>query len=216
MAIPNTTGIVVCQMAGTTQADDNGICQAQSLAAGASATLNGSLVSGGTWDNYGWGYKVKVSGAADESGTTFIIAGKFYASNSAGNFSETITLVGGAVSATSALYATRVTGMRVDSATAGAVTLGLAADACGIPVGLPYGSLYQANYGGTFGGATIQVKKYNALNQEWLPFGTETGETAATVKNYEVPAATVVKAFGTTLSTTSSIGIDFEIIAKQR
>lgn len=213
-----STGIVICQNAGTSiLTDADGICQSQSVAAGASFTMNGSALSGGVFNNPGWGYKVTVVSAGNDTGKSFIFAGKFCDSASAGEYSQTITVTGAnAGTATSALYATQVTGVRVDTATAGAVTIGLAADSTGAPVGLPHGSLYQVNYGGTFGGATIQVKKYHALTSAWLPFGTEAGEASATVKNYELPTGTTVKAFITTGSSTSAIGIDAEIIAKQR
>jgi hypothetical protein len=213
-----STGIIICQNAGTSVlADDDGICQSQSVAAGASFTMNGSALSGGVFSNPGWGYKVKVTSAGNDLNKSFIFAGKFWDSASAGSYSETMTVTGAnASSATSSLYATQITGVRVDTATAGAVTIGLAADSVGVPVGLNYGSLYQVNYGGTFAGATIQVKKYHALSASWLPFGTETGEASATVKNYELPAGTTVKAFVTLGSATSAIYIDAEIIAKQR
>lgn len=211
------TGIIIAKLAGTTLTDPNGIATAQTITAGASFVINGSLTTGGQWVNEGWGYKVEALSSGNDNGKKLIVYGKFWASDSVGAYSTdtTITLAN-AGTAYSGLYATEITGATMGTASAGTVQIGLDDTSVGVPVGLKHGSLYQANYGGTFGGATIQVKKYSALNNEWLPFGTETGEVSATVKNYELPAGTTLKAFLTTGSSTTAIGIDFEPINKQR
>lgn len=211
-----STGIVICQYAGTTLADNNGISTAASAVAGTAISINGSLTSGGAYLNPGWGMKVEAFTSGDSTGVNLILGGKFFTSNSVGAYSETITVALGAATVTSAEYATEIRSARVDSNTVGTLRIGLAADGYGVPVGINHGSLIQLNYGGTFGGATVQVKKYNSLNGEWLPFGTETGEASATVKNYEIPVGTTLKAFVSNASTTTSIGIDAEVISKQR
>ena len=211
-----TGGIIICKAAGTTYASDTAIAFGQSVAAGGSFAINGSLAVGGAWSNEGWGYKVKVVSAGNDSGKTLHIAGKF-ASDTAVGYTDTITVtMANASSATSSEYAFAITGARVATATASSVTIGLADDSSGGPIGLNHGSLYQITAGGTFAGATIQVKKYDDLNAEWVAFGTETGDTAAYCRNYEVPVGTIVKGFLTSGSTTTAIGIKAEAINKQR
>jgi hypothetical protein len=210
-------GIVIAQYAGTTLADADGIAAGQSIAAGGSFTLNGSLVVGGEWSNEGWGYKVTAVSAGNDTGKTLYLTGRFYTSNSVGGYTDSATVtLANAGTATSTVYATRITAARVETATASSVTIGLAADGSGVPVGLNHGTLYQISGGGTFGGATVQVKRYFDLTDEWLAFGTETGDTAAFCRNYEIPAGTTMKAFLTTGSTTTALGIKAEIISKQK
>lgn len=211
------SGIIIAKNAGTSLANDVGICTGQSIAAGASFTLDGSLVVGGMFDNEGWGYKIKAVSAGNDTGKTLTLAGRFYASNAAGDYTETTTVtLGNATSVTSALYATRITGARMATATASSVTIGLAADGSGVPVRLSHGSLYQMTYAATFAGGTIQIKGYDELSSEFVAFGTETGETAATKKNYELPQGEIVKAFLSGASTTTAINVQAKIINKQK
>lgn len=210
--------IIVCKRAGTTLVDLNGICQSQSISAGGgSFTINGSLTVQGKYVNEGWGHKVDIFGAGNNTGKDVILGGKFFESTSAGAYLETITVaLGNNATVTSAEYAVEITSARMTTISAGSLVIGLSSICMGMPVTLNHGSLYQAKIGGTFGGATIQLKGYDALNAQWSPFGTETGETTATIKNYELPTGSVVRAELTNGSTTTSLGVSFEIINKQK
>ncbi len=210
--------IIVCKRAGTTLADPDGIATSQTIAAGGgSFTLDGSLTVGGKYENPGWGHKVIAFSAGNNTGKEIILGGKFFFSVSAGNYYETITLaLGNNATVTTTEFAVEITSARMETISAGSIMIGLSTVTLGAPVHLPYGSLYQAKYGGTFGGATVQLKAYDVLNDQWSAFGTETGETAATIKNYELPAGSVVHAELTNGSTTTSIGVSLEIINKQR
>jgi hypothetical protein len=207
--------IIIAKNAGTSVlADDDGLAAAQSVTAGAIA-LNGSLTVGGAWSNPGWGYKVKLGCAADETGKTVTVNGKFYASNSVGDYSTSITLAGSnAGSTTSALYATEVTGASISTASAGNITLGLAADSAGVPVQLPYGSTYQIKYGGTFAGATATLQVRDDLNAQWTDL--ETGKTAAAVSNIAMPVGSMVKAVVADGSATTAIGLSAQYINPTR
>ena len=202
------SGIILAQYAGSSiLADDDGICRGQSATASAKTlTINGSLTSGGVWTNPGWGYKVKVVSAGNDTGKTITVAGKFYASNSVGGYVESIQIaLGNATSVTSSLYATEITSVVAATITASSITLGLAADGSAVPVGLNHGALYQITYGGTFAGSTAQIKKYHSLTDEWIAVGS--AATSAMVENVHLPAGSAVKCFVTTGSTTSSLGI---------
>lgn len=209
--------IILAKNAGTALADDDGICAQQSVAAGGDLVLAGSLTVGGVFENPGWGYKVKITSVADESGSTFTFAGEFWPSNATGSDDMTVTMAitgPNATSATSSLYATKITGGNMGTASAGSLSVGLAADGSGVPVGLPYGSLYQIETGGTFAGATATVKKYSPLNAEFISLGT--GAASATLQNYELPSGSVCKVFVTDGSATTSLGVAAEIISKTR
>jgi hypothetical protein len=210
--------IIVCKRAGTTLVDLNGIATSQTIAAGGgSFTLDGSLTVQGKYVNEGWGHKVDAFGAGNNTGKDLILAGKFFESTSVGAYLDTITVaLGNNATVTSAEYAVEITGARMTTISAGSIVIGLSTITLGAPVTLNHGTLYGGKIGGTFGGATIQIKAYDALNNQWSRFGTEAGETAATIKNYEVPVGTVVRAELTNGSTTTSIGVSFEIINKQK
>jgi hypothetical protein len=210
--------IIVCKRAGTTLFDADGIATSQTIAAGGAAfAIDGALIVNGKYENPGWGHKVTVKGSGSNTGKDVILAGKFFESTSVGAYIETITVaMSGSATVASAEYAVEITGARMTTSSAGSIIIGLDSVTLGAPVTLNHGSLYQAKYGGTFGGATVQVKGYDALNAQWSPFGTETGETAATIKNYEIPAGSVVRAELTNGSSTTAIGVSFEIINKQK
>jgi hypothetical protein len=208
--------IVIAKNAGTILADDDGLVRNGTVSAGGgSVTLNGSLTVGGAWENEGWGYKLKVVAAGNETGRTFTFTGKFYASNSVGDFTTTTSIAGpNASSATSSLYATEVTALSVNTATASSFSVGLAADGSGVPAGLPYGSLYQIGYAGTWGGSTMTVSRYNPVAGEWVAL--ETGKTASAWSNVELPVSATVKAFLTDGSTTTALAVTADVINKTR
>lgn len=210
--------IIICKRAGSTLVDVDGIAQSQSISTGGgSFTLNGSLTVAGVYDNPGWGHKVDIFCSGNNTGKDMILGGRFFDSTSVGSYVDTITVaLGNAATVTSAEYAVKITSARMDTASAGSITIGLSTVTLGAPIGLDYGSLYGVKYGGTFGGATVQLKGYDVLNAAWIPFGTETGETTATIKNYELPAGTVIRAELSSTSPTTSIGVSAEIINKQR
>lgn len=206
------TGIILAKKAGQASADADGICASQSLVAG-TLTINGSLTSGGAWENPGWGWKLKAITGGDASANSLTITGKFWASASAGAYTNTVTLdLVNAGTATTTLFATAVDSVVAATSSVGAITLGTDGEGEGVPVIMKHGAMYAINYGGTFGGATVQLKKYHALTSEWLPFDGETGETTGTVINYQMPSGTTIKSFLTSGSTTTAIGISADVI----
>jgi len=199
------SGILIAQLAGTTLADDDGICQSQSIVAG-DLTMNGSLLSGGVWENLGYGYKPKIVASGDASGVTFTLSGKFYASASVGEYTTTLAVTGpNATSATAGSYAVRIDGVSVDSGAAGVVTVGLSGTSLGAPVNLPYSSLWQFRQGRTFGGASVAVDLYDADIGAWI--GVVAATAAAGLTNVELPANTVVRPTLTDASTTTALTV---------
>lgn len=208
------SGIVLAKNAGQAYADDDGICAGQSATAGAlTLTINGSLASGGAWSNAGWGYKIKAVSSGNDSANSLTITGLFYASDSVGAATNTVVLdLGNATSVSTSLFAVRIDSIVAATITAGSITVGPTGEGSGVPVPMAQGSLYSVTYGGTFGGAKVQVKKYHDLTSEWVAFDGETGETAATVLNYQINAGATLKTFITTGSTTTALGISADII----
>lgn len=212
------SGIILAKNAGQAYADDNGICAGQSVTAGnLTLTINGSLAVGGVWENPGWGFKIKATSSGNDSANNLTITGLFYASDSVGDVTNTVVLgLGNATSVATTLFATYISKIVAATITAGSITVGPTGEGSGVPVGMKYGSLYSVNYGGTFGGATVQVKKYHPLTNQWIAFDGETGETAATVLNYQVNGGATLKTFITSGSTTTAIGVSADIINPTR
>ena len=215
--------IIIAMNLGGAIADDDGICQGQSLAAGASATINGSLTSGGVYRNKGAAHKVKAVSAGNDSNSSLTFAGKFWQSNavSGGDYTISATLdLGNATSVTSSWYAEEITGVVANAATASSITVGLTTDSTGVPVSLAGNSLWQITYAGTFGSSSVQLKRYvGPLDSvitapvptgEWVAIDTTTA--SALVANYNTPNNVTVKAFGTSLSATTQVYIQAEII----
>lgn len=198
----------------STAADADGICAGQTAK---TLTINGSLTSGGHFAESAtnWAHKIKIVSAGDESANTFTLTGIFYASNTLGDTTATMQIIGGnATSVTSALYAREVSAIVAGTITASSVTVGTSGDCAPFPVTLSDGSLYQIIDGGVFSGASLTLQRYQADLDEWVDV--DETKTAADVVNYEIPVGTIVRANTGSVSTTSMLGIVAEAINKTR
>lgn len=204
------SGIIIALNA-TVTADDDGICQAQTAK---TLTINGSLTSGGAYSaGTNWGQKVKITSAADESGKTFDLTGVFFASDTVSDYTTTMSLTGpNASSVTSSLYAASISAIVASTITASSITVGTVADGASLPQITKLGSLYQGVYGGTFGGASLEAQRYQADMAQWVAL--DSAQTAAAVRNYELPAGTSVRLVPSSMSTTSQVSVVLEPINK--
>jgi hypothetical protein len=111
--------------ADTTAADADGVCEAQTPAAGGeqNLTINGALASGGVATFVAARF-ITIASAADDSARTFTVTG----TDVNGNV-QTEVIAGPATTVTGTLYFRTVTEVLVDDDTAGAITVGMANNA---------------------------------------------------------------------------------------
>jgi hypothetical protein len=111
--------------ADTTAADTDGVCEAQTPAAGGeqALTINGAL-SNGAVATFVAARFITIASAADDSARTFTVTG----TDVNGNV-QTETIAGPATTVTGTLYFRTVTEVLVDDDTAGAITVGMANNA---------------------------------------------------------------------------------------
>jgi hypothetical protein len=114
--------------ADTTAADTDGVCQSQTPAAGGSQnlTINGAQASGGV-ASFNAGRLITIASAADDSARTFVITG-----TDVNGDAQTETIAGPATTVTGTKYFKTVTVVNVDADTAGAITVGMSADAADV------------------------------------------------------------------------------------
>lgn len=114
--------------ADTTAADADGVCQSQTPAAGGSQnlTINGAQASGGI-ASFNAGRLITIASAADDSARTFVITG-----TDVNGDAQTETIAGPATTVTGTKYFKTVTVVTVDDDTAGAITVGMSADAADV------------------------------------------------------------------------------------
>ena len=110
---------VVVSVGSLASASANNICTSQSVAAGAAATINGTLASGGvaTTDKP---RRVIITSAGNDSGITFTLSGTNWSGNP---ISETITGANAGAASSVLDYAT-VTSLVANGATASTITVG--------------------------------------------------------------------------------------------
>jgi VCBS repeat-containing protein len=105
--------------------DADGICQSQTPLAGGALTLNGALISGGKWTASVGGQLLAIASAGNDSGRTFTVTGK-----DVDGKAVSISITGpNATTVKSTTYFSEITGVSVDAATAGAITVGFAGEA---------------------------------------------------------------------------------------
>lgn len=114
--------------ADTTAADADGVCQSQTPAAGGSQdlTINGAQASGGV-ASFDAGRLITIASASDDSGRTFTITG-----TDVNDDAQTEVIAGPATTVTGTKYFKTVTTVNVDDDTAGAITVGMSADAADV------------------------------------------------------------------------------------
>lgn len=114
--------------ADTTAADADGVCQSQTPAAGGSQdlTINGAQASGGV-ASFDAGRLITIASAADDSGRTFTITG-----TDVNGDTQSEVIAGPATTVTGTKYFKTVTTVNVDDDTAGAITVGMSADAADV------------------------------------------------------------------------------------
>lgn len=104
-------------------ADPDGIIESVTPVAGGAITMDGALVSAGvaTMDSGGWPMQVGITCAGNETARTFTITGRLLKGGDL--VTETIAGVNATVATSVGHYYT-ITGVSVDDATAGAITVG--------------------------------------------------------------------------------------------
>jgi hypothetical protein len=114
--------------ADTTAADADGVCQSQTPAAGGSQdlTINGAQASGGV-ASFDAGRLITIASASDDSARTFTITG-----TDVNGDAQTEVIAGPATTVTGTKYFKTVTTVNVDDDTAGAITVGMSADAADV------------------------------------------------------------------------------------
>lgn len=114
--------------ADTTAADADGVCQSQTPAAGGSQdlTINGAQASGGV-ASFDAGRLITIASASDDSGRTFTITG-----TDVNGDTQSEVIAGPATTVTGTKYFKTVTTVNVDDDTAGAITVGMSADAADV------------------------------------------------------------------------------------
>jgi hypothetical protein len=115
--------------ADTTAADADGVCQSQTPAGGGSQdiTINGAQASGGV-ASFDAGRLITITSAGADQGRTFTITG-----TDVNGDAQTETITGpNTTTVTGTAYFKTVTTVNVDDDTAGAITVGMSADAADV------------------------------------------------------------------------------------
>jgi hypothetical protein len=184
--------IIALGYPGTLDAD--GICASQTPAAAGNLTLDGALVDGGIAHcGKGFAPGVTITSDDDDSGVDFTITGTSVdATTGIRTPGDTEVITGpNATAVTTTKYFESVTGVSIDGAGTGSITVGVNATSVFAAVPLTTASLYQFRIGGTFGSGTVQLQIYDHLMAESINFGD--AATAAAVFNAEVPVQTYIK-----------------------
>jgi hypothetical protein len=154
--------------------DADGLAQSQTPLASGNLTLNGALISGGSFtESSGHGRQLGIASVGDDSGRTFTVTG-----TDADGTAITETITGpNATTVESTRYFKTVSSVAVDAATAGAITVGtvdeLATKTYFLNRQSDTGALVQFDVTGTIN-LTAQVSAHdirnNYTNQEAIPW----------------------------------------------
>lgn len=178
------------------QVDRDGIAQAQTTGGAGNLTLNGALVSSGTYTHTS-AQKIGIYSAADLSAVTFTVSGEGYDGTSglfSASLSEAVTGPNATTVETTS-YFTKVTSVAASAAVGSSVEVGPSDEAVSQPIPLNYRTDYNTGLTVVISG-TINVDVqhtmsdiFNDSTPSWIDHDSLAAITATADGNYAVPVS---------------------------